>query len=47
MTSAREAGCAGHSLCGFVTDPCDGRTQYDGMMDQPPYRSDAARSFAG
>ncbi len=33
-------------FAGFVTDPCDGRTQgTDGMMDSLPYRNDAAMVF--
>jgi putative YjhG/YagF family dehydratase len=45
MTAAAEelkaAGCV--PFAGFVTDPCDGRTQGTaGMMDSLPYRNDAA-----
>ena len=30
-------------FAGYVTDPCDGRTQgTTGMMDSLPYRNDAA-----
>ncbi|HEY8550611.1 MAG TPA: YjhG/YagF family D-xylonate dehydratase, partial [Vicinamibacterales bacterium] len=37
----RDAGCM--PFAGFVTDPCDGRTQGTaGMMDSLPYRNDAA-----
>ena len=37
----RRAGCI--PFAGFVTDPCDGRTQgTTGMMDSLPYRNDAA-----
>ena len=33
-------------FAGFVTDPCDGRTQgTTGMMDSLPYRNDAAQVF--
>jgi putative YjhG/YagF family dehydratase len=33
-------------FAGFVTDPCDGRTQgTSGMMDSLPYRNDAAAVF--
>src|SRR5213075_1133365 len=33
-------------FAGFVTDPCDGRTQgTPGMMDSLPYRNDAAVVF--
>src|SRR5213075_1534435 len=33
-------------FAGFVTDPCDGRTQgTPGMMDSLPYRNDAAQIF--
>ena len=33
-------------FAGFVTDPCDGRTQGTvGMMDSLPYRNDAAQVF--
>src|SRR5947199_6981266 len=33
-------------FAGFVTDPCDGRTQgTTGMMDSLPYRNDAATVF--
>src|SRR5947209_15443962 len=33
-------------FAGFVTDPCDGRTQgTPGMMDSLPYRNDAAQLF--
>src|ERR671935_1248148 len=33
-------------FAGFVTDPCDGRTQgTSGMMDSLPYRNDAAQVF--
>src|SRR6266566_4697003 len=33
-------------FAGFVTDPCDGRTQGTvGMMDSLPYRNDAAMVF--
>ena len=39
--AARGAGCM--PFAGFVTDPCDGRTQgTTGMMDSLPYRNDAA-----
>src|SRR5437588_6943503 len=35
--------CAAVPFAGFVTDPCDGRTQGTaGMMDSLPYRNDAA-----
>jgi putative YjhG/YagF family dehydratase len=38
---ARTAGCI--PFAGYVTDPCDGRTQGTrGMMDSLPYRNDAA-----
>lgn len=34
----------GVPFAGFVSDPCDGRTQgTDGMMDSLPYRNDAAQ----
>src|SRR4051812_8996874 len=37
----RSLGCV--PFAGFVTDPCDGRTQgTPGMMDSLPYRNDAA-----
>jgi putative YjhG/YagF family dehydratase len=37
----KAAGCV--PFAGFVTDPCDGRTQgTSGMMDSLPYRNDAA-----
>ncbi|BEU88887.1 xylonate dehydratase YagF [Selenomonas sp. TAMA-11512] len=37
----REEGCVPHA--GFVTDPCDGRTQGTiGMFDSLPYRNDAS-----
>src|SRR5213595_3345457 len=37
----KELGCV--PFAGFVTDPCDGRTQgTTGMMDSLPYRNDAA-----
>ncbi len=37
----KAAGCV--PFAGFVTDPCDGRTQgTTGMMDSLPYRNDAA-----
>src|SRR6516225_3195649 len=40
----RGAGCV--PFAGFVTDPCDGRTQgTPGMMDSLPYRNDAAQVF--
>src|SRR6185437_89981 len=33
-------------FAGFVTDPCDGRTQgTTGMMDSLPYRNDAAQVY--
>lgn len=36
----------GVPFAGFVSDPCDGRTQgTDGMMDSLPYRNDAATVF--
>ena len=36
----------GVPFAGFVSDPCDGRTQRtDGMMDSLPYRNDAATVF--
>jgi putative YjhG/YagF family dehydratase len=36
----------GLPFAGFVTDPCDGRTQgTPGMMDSLPYRNDAAMVF--
>jgi putative YjhG/YagF family dehydratase len=36
----------GLPFAGFVTDPCDGRTQgTTGMMDSLPYRNDAAQVF--
>src|SRR6266404_3113004 len=36
----------GVPFAGFVTDPCDGRTQgTTGMMDSLPYRNDAAQVF--
>ncbi|HEV3082949.1 MAG TPA: YjhG/YagF family D-xylonate dehydratase [Gemmataceae bacterium] len=36
----------GIPFAGFVTDPCDGRTQgTTGMMDSLPYRNDAAQVF--
>src|SRR6185437_15588504 len=40
----RARGCI--PFAGFVTDPCDGRTQGTvGMMDSLPYRNDAAQVF--
>ncbi len=40
----RTLGCI--PFAGFVTDPCDGRTQgTTGMMDSLPYRNDAAQVF--
>ena len=40
----RRLGCL--PFAGFVTDPCDGRTQGTvGMMDSLPYRNDAAQVF--
>lgn len=37
------AGLGGVPFAGFVSDPCDGRTQgTDGMMDSLPYRNDAS-----
>src|SRR5207237_1398594 len=40
----RALGCL--PFAGFVTDPCDGRTQgTPGMMDSLPYRNDAAQVF--
>ena len=45
MRAAAEALRARGALpfAGFVTDPCDGRTQgTDGMMDSLAYRNDAA-----
>ncbi|HZT83691.1 MAG TPA: YjhG/YagF family D-xylonate dehydratase, partial [Gemmataceae bacterium] len=40
----RSLGCI--PFAGFVTDPCDGRTQGTaGMMDSLPYRNDAATVF--
>src|ERR671927_10192 len=40
----RGLGCL--PFAGFVTDPCDGRTQGTlGMMDSLPYRNDAAQVF--
>src|SRR5437588_4513359 len=40
----KERGCV--PFAGFVTDPCDGRTQGTaGMMDSLPYRNDAATVF--
>src|SRR5262249_17907307 len=40
----RALGCV--PFAGFVTDPCDGRTQgTTGMMDSLPYRNDAATVF--
>ncbi|MCB1202850.1 MAG: YjhG/YagF family D-xylonate dehydratase [Verrucomicrobiae bacterium] len=36
----------GVPFAGFVSDPCDGRTQgTDGMMDSLPYRNDASTVF--
>lgn len=36
----------GIPFAGFVSDPCDGRTQgTDGMMDSLPYRNDASTVF--
>jgi putative YjhG/YagF family dehydratase len=36
----------GVPFAGFVSDPCDGRTQgTDGMMDSLPYRNDASMVF--
>ncbi|HZS92711.1 MAG TPA: YjhG/YagF family D-xylonate dehydratase [Chloroflexota bacterium] len=42
--AAEELRAAGYTpFAGFVTDPCDGRTQgTTGMMDSLPYRNDAA-----
>ncbi len=35
-------------FAGFVSDPCDGRTQgTPGMMDSLAYRNDAARCWGG
>jgi putative YjhG/YagF family dehydratase len=45
MQAAAEELRRGHAIpfAGFVTDPCDGRTQgTKGMMDSLPYRNDAA-----
>src|SRR6188472_315134 len=45
MQAAAEEMRARHAIpfAGFVTDPCDGRTQgTKGMMDSLPYRNDAA-----
>src|ERR1051326_4804185 len=40
----KQLGCL--PFAGFVTDPCDGRTQGTaGMMDSLPYRNDAAQVF--
>jgi putative YjhG/YagF family dehydratase len=40
----KSSGCV--PFAGFVTDPCDGRTQgTTGMMDSLPYRNDAAQVF--
>lgn len=37
------AGLGGVPFAGFVSDPCDGRTQgTEGMMDSLPYRNDAS-----
>ncbi|MDF1656563.1 MAG: YjhG/YagF family D-xylonate dehydratase [Verrucomicrobiales bacterium] len=37
------SGLGGVPFAGFVSDPCDGRTQgTDGMMDSLPYRNDAS-----
>src|SRR5690242_21372291 len=43
--AAEELRAAGHTpFAGFVTDPCDGRTQgTSGMMDSLAYRNDAAQ----
>src|SRR5690242_1212002 len=46
MKAAAEELRAFHCIpfAGFVTDPCDGRTQGNtGMMDSLPYRNDAAQ----
>src|SRR4051794_15510499 len=45
--AARELAARGAvPFAGFVTDPCDGRTQgTPGMMDSLPYRNDAATVF--
>jgi putative YjhG/YagF family dehydratase len=48
MKAAAEELRAHHCIpfAGFVTDPCDGRTQgTTGMMDSLPYRNDAAQVF--
>ena len=48
MTAAAEELRAQGAIpfAGFVTDPCDGRTQgTTGMMDSLPYRNDAAQVF--
>ena len=48
MKAAAEELRAHHCIpfAGFVTDPCDGRTQGTvGMMDSLPYRNDAAQVF--
>jgi putative YjhG/YagF family dehydratase len=48
MKAAAEELRARHCIpfAGFVTDPCDGRTQgTTGMMDSLPYRNDAALVF--
>ncbi len=48
MKAAAEELRALHCIpfAGFVTDPCDGRTQGTvGMMDSLPYRNDAAQVF--
>src|SRR5579859_7301779 len=48
MTAAAEElrACGMIPFAGFVTDPCDGRTQgTTGMMDSLPYRNDAALVF--
>lgn len=44
QAAAEELKCRGYvPFAGFVTDPCDGRTQGTrGMMDSLPYRNDAA-----
>src|SRR5437899_6122039 len=46
-SAAEELRAAGAiPFAGFVTDPCDGRTQgTTGMMDSLPYRNDAAQVF--
>src|SRR5687767_7263094 len=48
MKAAAEEMRSRHAIpfAGFVTDPCDGRTQgTKGMMDSLPYRNDAAQIF--